>query len=277
MVNIKPWLEQLRCRLILDPIVNDSRSVLGARLGRQANWIFNHAIGGGQADFDQSVEDLSPRDRVMLYALFNQKAHVVELIHAFDKFLPDLEGIRGATVVDIGCGPFTTGLALANVVGNRAAFRYFGVDHASSMCSFANELATGVRALGEFNDRTEVSFHGSLDEINFGPRRAAETTVFVLSYLLASKSIDVAALVGEIARARARIGLGQAVALYTNSAREGARTNFPAFKDRMLDAGFSMHIEEIERFEDTDKPRDIHYALFMSPAVSALPITEFQV
>ncbi len=212
----------------------------------------------------------------MLYALFNQKAHIDELIHAFDKFLADPNNFRGATVVDIGCGPFTAGLAVANVIGNRVAFRYFGVDRALSMCSFADELAQEVRVLGEFNERTEVSFHQSVDDIDFGPLRAAEVTVFVLSYLLASDSIDIEALVGEIVRARDRIGMGQTLVLYTNSAKGRARANYPEFRDRMVAAGFDVHVEEIERFDDADKPRDIHYALFVRPAVSMLPITRFQ-
>lgn len=275
MINRKPWLEQLRRQLIVTPISNDPRSVHGTRLGRQSSWIFNHAIGGGQADFDQAIEELSPRDRVMLYALFNQKAHVDELIHAFDKFLPNPDTFKGATVVDIGCGPFTAGLAVANVIGPRVAFRYFGVDRAVSMRSFANELAEAVRVLGEFNERTEVGFYRSVDEIDFGRHRGAEIAVFVLSYLLASDTIDVDALAGEINRASSRIGMGQTFVLYTNSARESACANYPAFRNRMVEAGFRVYVEETEHFLDTDTPRDIHYALFERPAVSTLPITEF--
>ncbi|MFG0461181.1 hypothetical protein ACF8GG_17840 [Pseudomonas sp. yb_1] len=276
MTNRKPWLEQLRRKCIIDPIVNDRRSVNGTRLGRDPGWIFSHAIGGGQADFDQPIEELSPRDRVMLYALFNQKAHIDELIHAFDQFfLQGVESFHDATVIDVGCGPFTAGLALANVLGSRAAYRYFGVDRASSMLTLANELAAEVRKVGEFNDRTEVSFHKSIDEISFGNPRAAEMTVFVLSYLLASNSVDVDALVGEINRARGRIGLGQTVVLYTNSAREGARNNYPKFRERMIEAGFKEHVRETERFQDTDKPRDIHYALFLRPAVTTFSMSEF--
>ncbi|WP_198084379.1 hypothetical protein [Variovorax sp. E3] len=211
----------------------------------------------------------------MLYAYINQKGHVDELIHAFTKFAPNLDMVHGATIVDIGCGPFTAGLALANVVGNGAAFRYFGVDRAASMCEFGSELAQEVRALGEMNLKTQVSFHGSVDEIDFGARRAGEVTVFVLSYLLASSSLDVEALVNEISAARERIGWGPAVILYTNSAKDGPRAQFPAFKKRLEDAGFPMLIEEEERFAEADKPRDIHYALFSRPAVANLPISEF--
>ncbi len=259
------------------PIQNDPRSSNGTSLGRQPDWIFNHAIGGGQANFDQWIEDLSPRNRVMLYALFNQKAHVDELIHAFNKFLPDPNSFKGATVIDIGCGPFTAGLALANVIGNAVKFRYFGIDRSSEMCLFANELSNEVRILGELHGSTEVSFQQSVDAIDFGQRRGAEITVFVLSYLLASETIDVDALVAEIDRTALRIGMGQTFVLYTNSAREEARTNYPSFKDRMIAIGFRVHVDETETFEDSDKPREIHYALFERPAISTLSIAEFPI
>ncbi|ATE76874.1 hypothetical protein [Pseudomonas frederiksbergensis] len=277
MTNRQPWLDPMRRRLILDPIVNDERSVSGTRLGKQPGWIFQHAIGGGQADFDQWIENLSPRDRVMLYALFNQKAHIDELIHAFDKLLVDLEIFQDATVIDIGCGPYTAGLALANVVGSRAVYRYFGIDRALSMCAFAEELAAEVRALGELDERTEISFHQEIDVIDFGRRRGTQVTVFILSYLLASDTIDVDTLVAEIDRASKRVGLGPTVLLYTNSAREEARAAYPKFKKLMVDAGFTEHIEAKETFADSDKLREIHYALYVRRATLTIPIAEFRI
>ncbi|MEO4014981.1 hypothetical protein [Pseudomonas rossensis] len=274
--NRKPWLEELRSQLIVRPIQNDPRTRNGKLLGREISWLFNHAIGGGQANFDHPIQDLTPLDRVMLYAYLNQKAHVDELIHAFTKLLPDLDKFKNATVIDIGCGPFTAGLALANVVGNSVAFRYFGVDHSSTMCSFGKQLAESIQGLGEFNPRTQISFYQNIDEINFGPTRASEITIFVLSYLLASSSIDVSLLVEQIKTSRKNVGLGAAVLLYTNTGREGARTLYPAFSKNLIAAGFEEHIEATELFKDCDKDRLIHYALFVSPSISKIPIAEFQ-
>ena len=274
--NRKPWLEQLRTQLIVRPIQNDARTCYNQPLGREVNWLFTHAIGGGQADFDQPIDDLTALDRVKLYAYLNQKAHVDELIHAFTKLLPDLEKFRNATVIDIGCGPFTAGLALANVVGNGVAYRYFGVDHSSTMCMFGNALAKAVQVLGEFHPETQIHFCQNIDEINFGPMRASELTIFVLSYLLASSSIDVDTLVEQITRARKKVGLGAAVLLYTNTGREGARTLYPSFSKNLITAGFEENTEATELFRDSDKERIIHYALFVSAPVLKISIAEFQ-
>jgi hypothetical protein len=94
--------------------MNDPRETRepNTRLGIPTSWIFRQAIGGGQASFDEPLGELSAKDRVLLYAFFNQKSHVNELVHAFEKLLTTPRDLYRATVIDIGCGPFTSGLAL---------------------------------------------------------------------------------------------------------------------------------------------------------------------
>ncbi|WP_163011420.1 class I SAM-dependent methyltransferase [Pseudomonas viridiflava] len=275
LTNRMPWLEKLRQDLIVNPIQKDARTTYNKPLGKESNWIFNVAIGGGQADFDLPVDNLSPRDRVMLYALFNQKAHVDELIHAFKKFLPDTRQFQAATIIDIGCGPFTAGLALANVIGQSCDYRYYGVDTSSSMLSLAADLSNAVRAENQLSVRTEISFHEKLSKISFGPRRGTQITLFILSYLLASKSIDVKKLVSEIDKARNAIGLGPTFLLYTNSAKDGPRQAYPLLKEQLLAADFKVAVEEEENFTDTEKPRNIHYALFVRHSPKTISIEEF--
>jgi SAM-dependent methyltransferase len=246
----------------------------GKRLGHPVNWIFHNAIGGGQASFDESIEDLTPRDRALLYALFNQKAHIDELIHAFERLLPDPALLHGATVLDIGCGPFTAGLALANVAGSGVAFRYFGFDLYQSMRDLGRELADAATAAGGLDARTSTRFASTTDDIDFGQRRS-EWTVVVLSYLLASESLDVALICEQIVRACDRISFGPAAVLYTNAVRASARTKFPALEAKLAEAGFEKKIEAEDRLTDGDKVREIHYALFVRPPVAAIPLERF--
>ena len=124
------WLAELRSRLVIKPIREDRRntSAYETLLGHPKSWIFSNAIGGGQADFDEDIKNLTPRDRAMLYAWFNQPGHILELRHAFAQLLANPADLQDATVIDVGCGPFTAGLALADVAGGSVAFRYFGID-----------------------------------------------------------------------------------------------------------------------------------------------------
>lgn len=242
------------------------------RLGRSSHFIFNYAIGGGQANFDEAIEDLSSRDRVMLYALFNQKGHVPELIHAFQKLVDRPQRLNNATILDIGCGPFTAGLALANVAGNEVAFRYFGVDTSRAMCSLGVELSDAALAAGGLSPQTQVNFTCSIDTIDFGQPRLG-WTVIVLSYLLASSSLNIELIVRQIVNACDRIGPGPIAVLYTNSAQAERRAAFPEFQSRMVDAGFKCEVVDTELLTDGEKPRKIHYALF-TRAPRPIPLSE---
>lgn len=246
----------------------------GTRLGLQTSWVFNQVIGGGQASFDEPLGELSAKDRVLLYAFFNQKSHVNELVHAFEKLLTNPQDLYRATVVDIGCGPFTSGLALAEVVGNATPFRYFGVDTSQTMCSFGGELAEGAKAAGGLSPETTVRFFSSTDDIDFGAQRST-WTIMVLSYLLASQSIDVDVLVRQIVDACNRIGPGPVALLYTNTSRKEATEAYPAFEKVMTEAGFTVKIEDKEVLYLEGKERKLHYALFVRLGGQEIPLGEF--
>jgi len=270
------WLESLRQSHIVDPVMNDPRETRqpNTRLGLPTQWVFSKAIGGGQANFDEPLEMLSAKDRVLLYAFFNQKSHVNELVHAFEKLLTNPRDLSGATVVDIGCGPFTSGLALAEVAGNATHFRYFGVDTSQTMCAFGKQLAEGAEAAGGLSSKTTVRFFSSTDDIDFGTPRSTWTIV-VLSYLLASKSIDAEVLVRQVVDACNRIGPGPVALLYTNTSRPEATEAYPAFQNAMTEAGFTMKIEGKEVLYLEGKERKLHYALFVRLGGREIPLGEF--
>lgn len=270
------WLESLRRSHIVGPVMDDPRETKEpeTRLGLPTSWVFNQAIGGGQASFDEPLGELSARDRVLLYAFFNQKSHVNELVHAFEKLLTNPQDLYRATVVDIGCGPFTSGLALAEVGGNATPFRYFGVDTSQTMCAFGEQLAEGAKAAGGLSSETTVRFFSSTDDIDFGAKRSTWTIV-VLSYLLASKSIDVDVLVRQIVDACDRIGPGPVALLYTNTSRREATEAYPAFQEAMTEAGFTMKIQDREVLDLEGKNRNIHYALFARLGGRGIPLGEF--
>ncbi len=277
MVTRSPWLVDVRRTHVVQPIMQDARNtgVRDTRLGYSNTWIFFNAIGGGQADFDRPIQNLSPRDRVMLYAFFNQKGHVDELSHAFGKLLPEPHQLHGATVLDIGCGPFTVGLSLANIAGNVVAFRYYGIDTSAMMCDFGRELAAAAQQAGGLNANSTVDFHASLDDIDFGPARAGWTMV-VLSYLLASDSLNIETLVEQLLRACDRIGPGPVAVLYTNTSREAAGAKFPELEERLLDARFVKTVDDRELLDDGDRPRPVHYALFLRLAGAPMDIQAFR-
>lgn len=270
------WLEQLLTTEIATPIRNDDRTLADPEtlLGWPRDTIFQQVISGGQADFDTPIGHLSGDDRALLYAYFNQRRHLDELSHAFKQLVDSKALPVGPTILDLGCGPFTAGLSFSAVLGPAVPFRYFGVDRSAAMRRLGQTLACRAREYGGLHERTTFWFGDSLANAAFGPIRG-EPIIVVASYLLASPTLDVQALVGEIDSSINRIGPGLAAVLYTNSAMAFATKKYPEFKTALLERGFQVMADSIELFSDTDAaPKKLHYALFVRPATNSIRIME---
>lgn len=266
MMDRSTWLTNLRRVHIVDPLLEDPRTLAspGTLLGWSADRAFNVAIGMGQADFDTPIENLSGADRALLYAYFNQKRHLDELVYIFGQMVSDSTELRKATIIDIGCGPFTAGLALAEVLKAQTPFQYVGFDRANSMCALGARLYQAAAKATAFHAGTSVAFHNDLDAYDFGPDCRNGWTVVVLSYLLASGSIDVGALVASIVSVADRIGPGPVAVIHTNSAAQVANAKFAELSIQLTGAGFEEIANDKEIFTQTDStPKPLHYALFM--------------
>jgi SAM-dependent methyltransferase len=259
------WLTDLLQAEINDAINNDDRTTSTTFLGYPRDKVFADIIEGGQADFDRPLPKwkLKPADVVLLYAKYNQGRHLDELKHAFGSLLGPGKKIAKPTIIDIGCGPFTGGLAFAAIQNNVEQFRYFGVDRSTAMIQLGTSLADAAKKLGAFHPKTIIKFDTDLANFDFGPIRG-EMTIVIASYLLASSSLDVAPLVASVSDALARIGPGPCAVLYTNSSRPEARAKFPAFKEAFLQQDFKLVTEAIAPFHHTSKKvLDLHYALML--------------
>lgn len=142
-VELPQWLEDLRRSEILERVRGDPRSTGDTLLGVDFEVAAREAIGGGQADFDQPWNDLSATDRVLLYAFVNQLGHLEELAEAFRMLFAD-DHPENPIVVDLGCGPFTGGLAIATALGQEHRLDYIGVDRSRAMRELGEKLAAAA-------------------------------------------------------------------------------------------------------------------------------------
>lgn len=264
----REWMEAVRRAHIVQPIQRDPRTrPPGTLFGWSMDDAYRIGIENGQADFDAAVCNLYPRDRALLYAYLNQKRHLDELTHALGAMTNgDLLSLRQATVFDVGCGPFTGGLAVGLILDGLYPFHYIGIDRARSMLDLGQVLAEAAKATGGLEHDTSVQFLDSLSNYQrTGPPRGTWTIVLVC-YLLASPTLDVVAMANSIASACDRNGPGPVSVLCLNSAAAIANSRFPDFAARITALGFEPRVIDNERFTDTrSTPKDIHYALFHRP------------
>ena len=264
-VQLPQWLVVLRRSEIIDRVRSDPRSTGGTVLGVDAQVAMREVIGGGQADFDQPWNGLSADDRVLLYAYFNQLGHLEELVEAFRMLLADAPLSEGPVAIDLGCGPFTGGLALAATLDRRYRLDYIGVDRSRAMRELGEKLASAVAELDR-TPRIDRHWWPDVSSVTWGSAPGWRPVFVIVSYLLASPTLDARGLIRELEGLLAKLGRGPVTVLYTNSPRPEPNRSYPTFRTALLDAGFKLFADdtgsiEVERWTGS-RPRKLRYALF---------------
>lgn len=268
------WLRGLRRSEVTDRVMNDPRTTTGTVLGVNPEEAKRGAAGWGQADFDEPWGDLSPDDRVLLYAHFFQLGHLEELVTAFGRLVGGADRPQDPIIVDLGCGPFTGGLAIAGQFHRDARLDYVGVDRSLAMHGLGRRLASAAEQVHELS-RIRCRWATDIRTVPWDDPPGWRP-VFIVSYLFASPTLDVATLVADLDELLPKLGRGSVSVLYTNSPRHDANRQFPIFCSMLHDRGFEMQVDEVgdidvER-EFAVKTRRLRYALFHRPSRKTLKL-----
>ncbi|HLH74699.1 MAG TPA: class I SAM-dependent methyltransferase [Chloroflexota bacterium] len=268
------WLETLRREEITKVIQRDPRTRGDDLLGVSKARILSDVLGWGQADFDASYLHLSGDDRALLYGWFNLLGHLEELVEAFTQLFASGGPQDPPIVVDVGCGPFTGGLALAAVLEGKP-FSYIGMDRSSAMRRLGESLALAAERAGALEgvDRHWVDDFASLD---WRQPPGWRPIIVIASYLLASSSLNPTELVTSIDTLCSRLGRGPVTVLYTNSPKDGPNRTFGSFRAALEAAGFTIFADDhgsitIDRFGGA-RERKLRYALFHRNAQTTLDV-----
>ena len=89
VIESPQWLEDFRHAEVIRRVRDDPRSVGESLLGVSFDIARIEVVEGGQPNFDEPWGDLTPDDRVLLYAYCNQKSHLKELSAAFRMLFAD--------------------------------------------------------------------------------------------------------------------------------------------------------------------------------------------
>ena len=252
VVQVPAWLARLRRREIVQPVLNDPRSVGYALLGAHPHQV-QSTIEWGQANFDEPHGDLTADDRVLLYAYFNQKGRIEELTavfgHIFQYERPD-EPI----LVDIGCGPFTGGLAFAGVLPAGSRFDYIGIDRSEAMLRLGRSLAAAAGAMPEA-PRFRAGWTQDIADVDWTDPPGWRSVIVVASYLLASPTLNVKNFVPRLNSLLARLGGGTVVVLVTNSPKSAPNRALPVWHARLTEAGFQKSADFTSTIDGSGRPR----------------------
>ena len=265
-------IEELRKSLVTEPLRRDPRSTPNRPLGLDPA-AAAEAIGWGQANFDVPFGTLSAEDRVLLYAYWNQKRHLEELSEAFRQLFDASPPKDPLIVVDLGCGPFTGGLALAGQLGAGQRFDYIGVDRSQAMRLLGERFAIEAE---HFNEAPQVERHwaAKVSEIDWQQPLGWRPVLVIVSFLLASDSVDAKVLVDELDGLLAKLSRGETSVVYTNSPKERPNRSLPAFRETLARAGFRSLVDDTGRVEAGNRTLELRYALFHRAQQRTLPLGE---
>ena len=278
MPRILPsWLETVRRSVVIDPVRSDPRSqgdlLLGVPRDRVTREVLGRGGRPGQTDFTSPPPGLSTDDLALFYGWFLQKGHLEELAEAFDQLFAQ-SAIEDPVVVDLGCGPCTGGLALAAVMGSARPFTYVGIDSAPCMHRLGEKLAQAAIARGGMADGPRW-WSKSIERVSWSEPLGWRPVVVIVSYLLASTSLDAGDTITRTMALIERISWGPAVVVYTNAVDGHANRQFPAFRAALEAHNFSVVADDegmlaVER-QGYLNTKTLRYALFYRPKRMVLP------
>lgn len=262
------WLESARRAVVIEKVHLDPRTrgdlLLGVRRDRVTLDVLGHGARTGQADFTQPWNHLSTDDVALLYSYFLQKGHLEELIEAFGQLFSQ-SSIQNPIVIDLGCGPCTGGLALAAVLDPSHAFTYVGVDPATAMHRLGESLVQAAIAHGWMTSSARIWLE-SMDGAVWHEPLSWRPVIVIVSYLLASPSLDAVDIINRTLALIGRMSWGSVTVVYTNAMDHAANRQFDAFSAALERHGFEVVIDSegsitVER-QGKLRERGLRYALF---------------
>lgn len=252
VVQVPAWLERLRWREIVQPVRSDPRSVNGTLLGTHPDQV-QSTIEWGQTNFDEPHGDLTADDRALLYAYFNQKGRIEELTAVFGHIFQDHQPDE-PILVDVGCGPFTGGLAFAGALPAGSRFDYIGVDRSETMLRLGGQLASAANAIPEA-PRFQTRWARNIADVAWTDPPGWRSVIVVASYLLASPTLNVENFVPRLNSLLARLGGGTVVVLVTNSPKPVPNRTLPVWHARLTEAGFLKCADFTSTIDGSGRPR----------------------
>lgn len=249
MSDILSWsdnMEQVFNDAVVRPVMEHPGTDFSEdmRMGYPFDVVRDEVIAKGLADFTTGhthaqYGPLSADEKALLYTFVNFKKHFYACRQTYETHRAELtkwSRLNAApSVVDVGCGPGTAGLALADTLPG-ANWRYFGIDIAPAMRALADRLWSGARATGLLGPLGSVSTFGSWTECGPDVVPRSSPLLIVCSYLFANSSLNTAVLRGLAAWVGSVCGVAErpvALLVYLNSTNPYANTNYEYFKALM--------------------------------------------
>ena len=207
------YLNKFLQEVVNNPFCNHTHTEAWEREVLNQNGFYHtkEIVKKGTADFNTGVNDLTPNDltpddKVIIYCYYYMQMHIVSSFHVLkksDSLLKEyiLDPNKNIVFMDFGCGPLTSGVALAWYYrfldkDKQLDFHYIGIDHSEAMIRKAREISLRpewidctFHYLKSYEDHDHILEYIPRD-ISSGQDKEY-LIVLNYSYLFASSTLDV--------------------------------------------------------------------------------------
>jgi SAM-dependent methyltransferase len=238
-------MEELFNRYITLPVLNHPKTdwETNVSLGYPFDFIRRQVIKMGRADFRDGHDhhkfgDLSADEKVLLYCFINMKQHFFESLATFrhyrSRLAPLVNAERRLLMIDLGCGPGTAALALAEIF-DEPTLHYVGLDQAKPMLEKARGLFEAAKAASLLApaSRIKTTTSWSTARQAAGALNKPVNVLLKASYLFASETLDVDDVCHLIRALRNRPVVERLLLTYTNSSADTAGQKFVSLKRKL--------------------------------------------
>ncbi|GAB4039851.1 hypothetical protein [Spirosoma gilvum] len=221
-------------------------------LGFPKNEVLQDILERGRTDFNVPYKNLSVDDKVSLYCYFNMRKHYFTSYSVFNRLKDSLLEVFSQVhirpiFIDLGCGPLTSGLALAEFyrqeTGTLVQMAYIGIDRAGSMIDKAKSLVNsqlfGPNCFFEFHENWRMIQDSTLLDLI-----GENNPIFVnASYLFSSISLNENDLASFV---RSLLNMTQNVFfIYQNPNRDDRNIKYCNFKEQLAFEVIDNHTEKV--------------------------------
>lgn len=246
-----------------EKVLNHSRTTRNGHinpLGYPYSHVQPFILNDGRADFNkgykhQKYGDIDNYDKVLLYCYFNLRGH----FHSSKAhFLSESDLLvryffnKKPCVIDIGCGPATSALALADAFPGKP-FRYFGVDSAKAMQERGDNFLASAKINGILHSDCDFAFYCGWDDVPVRQIPKDHAVLLNFAFFFASESLDDEALTSLAAIVK-RIAIGrenrQVIISYTNSIDPRANQKYAEFLELVNVTPKKGRIDEEVRYQN---------------------------
>jgi len=247
---------------IVDVVKSHPKTVFSQiLLGYTAETIRRDIIEYGRADFTVGYKDLNVDEKTLLYCYFNMRKHFYTSCFVFEKIYESLIAVfadqeKTIVFIDLGCGPLTSGLALADLHFEKTQsllnVNYIGIDISQAMLEkgrkFISHNIFSPDSKNHFAQKPELIKKSILDEYI----SLDNPIVINASYLFASSSLKELELAGFINQLVKTYSTSNIYFTYQNPDRRERNQKYINFKSQLVYLG---HVASVERVFYKNNPR----------------------